>query len=195
MLGFGSPGSGFRPGGILCFGDSLTEGFGVSRDESYPSLLQQRLRDHGYAHQVINAGVSGETTGDALERLGRMLRFQSDIVIVALGANDAFMGVPCTIMASNLAEIIVAFQNAGSRVILAGLSIPGIFGVRDSQALSDVFPQLAKRYNIALIADFLAGVPGQRRYNLVDGFHPNGAGYRLIMENVWTTLQPCLPSA
>ncbi|MBF0323389.1 MAG: arylesterase, partial [Magnetococcales bacterium] len=97
------------------------------------------------------------------------------------------------IMESNLAEIILAFQNAGCRVILGGLSIPAVFGVVDPQGFSAVFPALAKRHGVAFVPDFLAGVPGQRRYNLLDGFHPNGAGYRLIMEGVWNILHPMLP--
>ncbi|MBF0425425.1 MAG: arylesterase [Magnetococcales bacterium] len=193
MVGFGTWGRGLRSGGILCFGDSLTEGFGVGRDEAYPALLQQRLRDHGYPQRVINAGVSGETTGDALYRLPKWVRAQPEVAIVALGANDAFLGVPLSIMTSNLAEIIVAFQGAGSRVVLAGLSIPGLFGVGEPEAFSSVFPDLATRHGVSLVADFLAGVPGQRRYNLLDGFHPNGAGYHLIMERVWEVLQPLLP--
>ncbi|MBF0137570.1 MAG: arylesterase [Magnetococcus sp. DMHC-1] len=194
MPGFGIPGIGsLRSGGILCFGDSLTEGYGVGHDESYPYFLQQRLREQGHSLRVINAGISGETTGDALQRLKKAIRTQPDFAIIALGANDAFLGVPHAIMEGNLAEIIVAFQQAGSRVILGGLAIPAIFGVRDPQQFAAIFPQLAMRYGIALVPDFLAGVPGQRRYNLLDGFHPNGAGYALIMENVWSVLQPLLP--
>ncbi|MBF0625908.1 MAG: arylesterase [Magnetococcales bacterium] len=173
---------------LLCFGDSLTEGYAVDPGDSYPALLQERLRQEGHAHRVVNQGRSGDTSGDALARLDWALRVHPRVAVVALGANDAFQGVPRPLLEANLAEIIQRLQRGGATVVLAGLWIPRRFGLGDPAGLQALYHGLARHLGTPLVPDLMAGVLDHPGLVLMDGFHPNGAGYRVIMENVWRVL-------
>lgn len=185
---------------IVCFGDSLTEGWMVSPEESYPGLLQQRLRERGYSPRVVNSGVSGITTGQARRTtLEPAARRSPKLVILNLGTNDVLQGVPIPEMEAHLDAIIRRFQEAGARVILGGLRLPGFLDPRLEKEFEALFPRLAERHRLPLIPSFLEGIIGNPRHTFEDGLHPNPAGYRRLMENVWPQgaiqgrpVHPCL---
>ncbi|MEO5351634.1 MAG: arylesterase [Magnetococcus sp. XQGC-1] len=178
---------------ILCLGDSLTAGYGVPAEASYPALLQDRLRKEGHAHQVINAGVSGDTTAGGLRRLEWLLRSKPAIAIVALGANDGLRGLNLQEMKQNLTEIIHRLQQAGVRPILAGIRIPPNYGRSYGEQFAAVYTELAQEKGIAFIPFLLERVATRPELNQEDGIHPNAAGYRQVLENVWPVLLPLLP--
>jgi acyl-CoA thioesterase I len=177
---------------ILCYGDSLTAGYGVSDQASYPTRLQQRLRTEGFTHRVVNAGVSGDTTAGALDRLGRFMSTKPRIAIVTLGANDGLGGQNLGVMQNNLEDIIQRLDRANVQVILGGMELPMGYDLDYISAFAQVYPRLAQEHNIPLIPSFLAGVAGIPEHNLMDGFHPNETGYAIILENVWRVLYPLL---
>ncbi|MBF0583475.1 MAG: arylesterase [Magnetococcales bacterium] len=178
---------------ILCLGDSLTAGYGVATAESYPSLLRNRLREQGYNHLVINAGVSGDTTAGGVRRLEWLLRTPPTIAIVALGANDGLRGLDLQEMKQNLAEIIRRLQQAGVRPLLAGLRIPPNYGQPYSEQFAAIYPALAQEKGVPLVPFLLDQVAGYPALNQEDGIHPNAAGYRQLLENIWPLLHPMLP--
>ena len=177
---------------ILCLGDSLTAGFGVPRGASYPDLLEMRLRQKGFPHRVVNAGVSGDTTAGALRRLDWVLQSKPTLAVVTLGANDGLRGLNISDMKDNLATIIKQLQAKGIKVILGGMRVPPNYGDAYSQRFADVFPKLAKETGVKLIPFFLADVAGHRQLNQADGIHPNTDGYRQVLENVWKIIEPLL---
>lgn len=180
---------------IVAFGDSLTEGLRVPPAENYPSRLQRLLDERGYRYRVENAGISGNTSQDGLNRVDAMLaRMRPAIVIVELGANDALRGLPVPQMKQNLAQIVERIQRAGARVVLAGMEAPPNLGPQYTAQFRQVFPDLAQQYRTALIPFFLAGVGGRPDLNQADGIHPTGAGYAIITQNVFQVLEPLLKS-
>lgn len=180
---------------ILCFGDSLTAGFGVEAGASYPDLLAKRLRAEGLPHRVVNAGVSGDTTAGALRRLDWVLRAKPSLAVVTLGANDGLRGLDIDAMRDNLAGIIRRLQDAGVRVVLGGMRIPPNYGAPYTERFAAVYPQLARETGVALIPFFLEGVAGHPQLNQGDGIHPNAPGYRVVLENVWRVLRPLIEAA
>ena len=177
---------------IVTLGDSLTAGFGLSVEHSYPAVLQERLRAEGYAHQVVNAGVSGDTTAGGLARLSWQLSRPVEVIVVALGANDGLRGLDTEEMRKNLAEIIGISQDAGAKVVLAGVPLPFNYGGDFNRRFRAVYKDLATRFDVALIPSLLEGVVGRRDLNLADGIHPNEEGARIVADNVWRTLKPLL---
>jgi acyl-CoA thioesterase-1 len=179
---------------VVCLGDSLTAGYGLPVDQAYPALLQQRLREAGYPHQVINAGVSGDTSAGGLRRLDWSLRGNVDVLILALGANDGLRGLPPQAMRQNLASMIERAQERGIKVLLAGMEAPPNFGAAYTRQFRGVYRELAKQYGVPLIPFFLAGVAGVPSLNQGDGIHPNAAGQRQVADLVWGALKPLLPA-
>ena len=177
---------------IVAFGNSLTAGLGVSPDQSYPSLLQERLDKAGYHYQVINAGVSGDTTAGGLRRIDWVLKSHPAIVIVELGANDALRGQPLAAMYSNLDMIISRLQDAETAVVLAGMKIPPNYGQEYTAGFSSMFEQLAREHGITLIPFLLEGVAAQPELNQADGIHPTAAGYQIVADTVMKALEPLL---
>jgi acyl-CoA thioesterase-1 len=177
---------------IVAFGDSLTAGFGVLADEAYPALLEARLRREGYDDRVVNAGVSGDTTAAALRRVDWVLRAKPSIVIVALGANDGLRHQSVTAMRDNLLEIVRRLRAADAAVVLAGMRVPPNYGPDYSRAFAAVFPDVARKTNVALMPFLLDGVAGDARLNQADGIHPTAEGHRIIADKLWPYLKPLL---
>ena len=177
---------------IVALGDSLTAGLGVAADETYPALLQARLRREGFAYRVVNAGVSGDTTAGGLRRVDWVLRAHPAIVIVALGANDGLRGQPVAAMRDNLVAIVTRLRAAGARVLLAGLRMPPNYGDVYTREFADAFPRVARQTSVAFVPFLLEGVAGDPALNQPDGIHPNAAGQRVVADTVWHALRPLL---
>ena len=181
---------------IVVLGDSLTAGLGLRESEAYPALLQQNLDREGYKWDVVNAGISGDTSAGGLQRLDWALN-QGDvrILIVELGANDGLRGLPVTEMKKNLAAIIERAQDKGMMVLLAGMEAPPNFGPEYTAAFRKAYRDLAAEYKVTLLPFLLDKVAGISDLNQGDGIHPNLAGERIVAENVWTVLKPMVDAA
>ena len=177
---------------IVAFGDSLTAGLGVRPQEAYPARLQQRVDAAGLNYEVVNAGVSGDTSAGGLRRLDWTLQGEVRALILALGANDGLRGLPPEQLRGNLAQMIETAQARGIAVVLAGMEAPPNFGRAYVVEFREVFPALAKRYRTALVPFLLEGVAGLGSMNQSDGIHPNAEGATLVADNVWAVLRPVL---
>jgi acyl-CoA thioesterase I len=180
---------------IVALGDSLTAGYGLSRKEAYPALIAERMRSAGYKFEVTNAGWSGDTTAGGLRRLPEILgRKKIDVLIIELGINDAFRGVPIDEMRSNLQAIIDQTRARHPRVsiIVAGMQLPLAASDGYVRAFGEMFGALAEKNRAALIPYLLEGVGGDPDLNQPDLVHPNAAGQRIMAANVWRVLEPIL---
>jgi acyl-CoA thioesterase I len=177
---------------IVCLGDSLTAGPGLPPGADYPSLLQKRIDESGYVYEVVNAGVSGDTSAGGLRRADRVLAGGASIVILELGANDGLRGHSISEMEQNLSMLISKSRASGAVTILAGMEAPPNYGPEYTAAYRGVFRRLAEREKVVLIPFFLEGVAGRPELNLEDGIHPNPDGAKLVAENVWTYISPML---
>lgn len=165
---------------IACFGDSLTEGYGLAPDEALPAVLERGLHDRGIEARCLNFGVSGDTSEDGLGRLNAVLDADPDGVVLAFGANDCFLDDPVDEVAAHLSRLIETFRERNVPVLLvginAGLNPDGTYRAR----FEAVFPDLAERYGLALFPDILAPYQGNPSLTLLDGLHPNAAGVEAI---------------
>jgi acyl-CoA thioesterase-1 len=175
---------------IVVLGDSLTAGLGLAVRDAYPTLLQERLKTQGLNFEVVNAGVSGDTSAGALSRLDWSLQGEVRVLIVALGGNDGLRGLPPEQLQQNLAQIIERAQARQIEVILAGMEAPPNYGREYIVSFHKVYPALAKRYGVALVPFLLQGVAGTETLNQADGIHPTAAGARIVADNVWAVLKP-----
>jgi acyl-CoA thioesterase-1 len=175
---------------IAVLGDSLTAGLGVARAAAYPSLLQERVDAAGLDFEIVNAGVSGDTSAGGLARLDWALDGDVRILIVALGGNDGLRGLPAEELQSNLAHIIETAQRRGITVILAGMEAPPNYGRDYIVSFHKIYPALAAKYRVALVPFLLQGVAGDETLNQRDGIHPTAAGARIVADNVWRVLKP-----
>lgn len=164
---------------ILALGDSLTEGLGVAEKDNYPSILQAHLAPNV---QVINAGLSGETSSGLKNRLNWVLKQKPDLVILNIGANDAMRGLPIELTQSNIDEIITQIKQNHADVILAGMQIYDNLGKEYVNKFIQLYPNLAQKHQIPLIPFFLEHVAGNPEYNQKDMLHPNAQGYKIIVE-------------
>ena len=176
---------------ILAFGDSLTAGFGADTGKSYPDFLQQELDRRGYRYRVVNAGISGETTTDALARLSTVTALKPAVVIVEFGGNDGLRGLPVATTRSNLDQIIVALEQSGTQVLLAGMTLPPNYGPDYIATFQRVYSDLAAKDKVALIPFLLEGVAGTSRMQR-DGLHPTAEGNRLVAGTVARYVVPLL---
>jgi acyl-CoA thioesterase I len=175
---------------IVVLGDSLTAGLGLAPRESYPSLLQERLKSEGLNFEVVNAGVSGDTSSGGLSRLDWALEGDVRILIVALGGNDGLRGLPADQLQQNLGRIIERAQARHIEVILGGMEAPPNYGRDYIVSFHKVYPALAKTYGVPLVPFLLQGVAGTEKLNQADGIHPTATGARIVADNVWTALEP-----
>jgi acyl-CoA thioesterase-1 len=168
---------------ILAFGDSMTAGYGVPDDMSYPARLQQTLDERGYKYRVVNMGVTGDTTRGGLVRMSRALGTNPVMVILELGSNDRANGIPPQQTQDNLDQMIARFQRTHIEVVLAGRSLSGG---------EDVYGSLASKYHLTLISAFLAGVSGNPALTIADGTHPNAEGYAIVVNTIMKSIEPLL---
>ena len=174
----------------MFLGDSLTAGLGLATSQAYPALIQQRLDAASLDYEVVNAGVSGDTSAGGLARLDWALEGDVRILIVALGGNDALRALPAEELRRNLGEIIERAQHRGITVLLAGMEAPPNFGRDYIVSFHNVYPALASQYGVAFVPFLLQGVAGRDAFNQRDGIHPNAAGARIVADNVWAALKP-----
>ena len=179
---------------VVCLGDSLTAGPGLALSQTWPSFLQRRIDQEGLPHQVINAGVSGDTTAAGLRRADWVLRRRADVLVLALGANDGLRGLPLDDMERNLQGIIDKARacNPDVRILLAGIEVPPNMGADHARRFREVFPRVAGRNRIPLWPFLLEGVANRPDLNMEDGLHPNEAGHRIIAEHAWPHVRPLL---
>ncbi len=175
---------------ILFFGNSLTAGYGLDTEESFPALIQDRLDSLGLPYTAINSGLSGETTTGGLNRLQWVLNQKVDVFVLELGANDGLRGIPLKETRNNLQAIIDAVKekNPETEIILAGMQIPPNMGQEYTKEFRTIFPDLAENNELALIPFLLDGVAGRPELNLPDGIHPTAEGQKIVTNNVWAVL-------
>jgi acyl-CoA thioesterase-1 len=170
----------------------LTAGFGLEKSQSYPAALQRLLDSRGYHYEVVNAGVSGETSAGGVRRIDRALGPDVRVVIVELGGNDGLRGLPPKDLKKNIAQIVDAAKTHGAMVLLTGMEAPPYQGAEYTSEFRAVFGELAKEKKVALMPFLLAGVAGNADLNQVDGIHPNERGAEIVAENVFKSLEPLL---
>jgi acyl-CoA thioesterase I len=185
-----------EPPVVVCLGDSLTAGYGLDQAQAYPALLQKRIDDMGWKFKVVNAGLSGETTAGGLRRLDWVLKRRIDVLILALGGNDALRGIPLDTTRQNLDQILIRTRakNPDAQLIVAGMLIPPNWGREYFNGFRAIFPELAKKHKAGLIPFLLEGVGGKPNLNFPDGIHPTAEGHRIVAANVWKVLEPVLRS-
>jgi acyl-CoA thioesterase-1 len=177
---------------IVAFGDSLTAGYGLPLSDSYPAMLQKRLQAEGYTYEVVNAGVSGDTTDGGVRRIDWALEGDVKFMILELGANDILRGQPVSKMKNNLEQIIEQARQRGARVLLAGMEAPVNAGPEYRKEVHEAFQELAQIRDVEFIPFFLDRVAGVQSLNQADGVHPNAEGNRIVAETVYQALRPML---
>ncbi len=177
---------------IVAFGDSLTAGFGLAEKESYPFLLQEKLNADGYHYEVINAGISGDTSLGGLDRIEWSLEQENvEYVILELGGNDVLRNVPAEMMKKNLDEIIRKAKAKNVKILFCGLSSPKTINAYQ-QEISDAFVSLAKEHKLPFVPFVLKDIAGNPKLNQADGIHPNADGEKIMTETIYQGLKPLL---
>ncbi len=178
-------------GTVLVYGDSLSAAYGISQKDGWVSLLGERLKQSNYT--VVNASISGETTAGGAARIGAALeRFRPDIVVLALGGNDGLRGLPVAEMKANLTKIVRAVQARKARVVVVGMRIPPNYGRQYTEEFFQAFAEVAKRHQAAYVPFLLDGIGEHRELFQPDQIHPTEAAQPLLLETVWSKLQPLL---
>ena len=177
---------------VIALGDSLTAGLGLLEQQAYPAMLQKKIDADGYEFEVVNAGVSGDTSAGGLRRLDWALEGDARVLIVALGANDGLRGLSVAEMKKNLAEIIEQARERKVVVVLAGMEAPPNYGPEYTASFRQAFQDVAREQRVLFIPFLLAGVAGQAALNQGDGIHPTADGAAVVAETVWRVLRPVL---
>jgi len=179
---------------ILFFGDSLSAGYGIGKELAFPALVQEKIDAAGLSYQVVNAGVSGDTSAGGLRRIDWMLRQGVDVLVLELGANDGLRGLPLETTEENLQAIIdlTRRRNPAVRLVIAGMKLPPNLGREYTLRFEALFTRLAEKNQAVLIPFLLEGVAGRPNLNLEDGIHPTPEGHRLVAATVWRYLAPLL---
>jgi len=183
-----------QTGTILFLGDSLTAGYGLLPEESFPSLIDRRLKERDLPFEAINAGVPGDTSAGGLRRIDWLLRRRIDILVLELGANDMLRGLPLDITRENLQAIIDKARDAypDIKIVVAGMLAPPNLGPEYTAEFRDIFPALAEANDAGLIPFLLEDVAARSELNLPDGIHPNAVGQGIVADGVWEVLEPLL---
>ena len=178
---------------ILIVGDSLSAAYGMEIGESWPSLLQQRLDEDGHAYRVFNSSITGETTQGGRTRLPKLLEKHAPaIVIVELGGNDGLRGLPLEVTRENLSAMIEMSQAAGARVLLAEMRIPPNYGLAYTEKFNGAYTELAIQYNVVLVPFLLQDIALEPGMMQSDGVHPTAAAQPVMLDQVWSELEPLL---
>ena len=196
VLAFGATAApGGQPLRIVVLGDSLVAGFGIKPSEAFPAQLERALKERGHAVEVINAGVSGDTTAGGLDRVGWAVPERTGAVILELGANDALRGLDPGRAKSNLDKIITALKAGGAEVLLAGMLAPRNLGEPYRRAFDAIYPELAAKHGLILYPFFLDGVAMNAKLNLDDGLHPNSRGVAEITRKILPSVEQLIERA
>ena len=183
------------PAHILFYGDSLTAGYGLDdpTTQAFPGVIQAKIDEASLPYQVMNAGLSGETSSGGIRRIDWVLRQPVSVFVLELGGNDGLRGLPLDLLRDNLQKIIdrVRAKNPDVTIVVAGMQMPPSMGDYAAQ-FAAVFPALVEANDAVLIPHLLEGVGGVPKLNLPDGIHPSPAGHAIVAENVWTVLKPLL---
>lgn len=179
---------------ILFFGTSLTAGLGLDLSEAYPALIQQKIDSLGYDYQIVNSGLSGDTSASALNRIGWVLTPETDILVLEMGANDGLRGIPLDETKRNLQSIIdrAREQNPNVEILLAGMQMPPNMGPDYTSRFKNLFPDLARENQLSLVPFLLEGVGGVAELNQPDGIHPTAEGQQILAQNTWAVLKTLL---
>lgn len=178
---------------VLIFGDSLSAGYGIEVDQSWASLLQARLKDQGYEHQVVNASISGETTEGGATRIESALEdFSPDLIILELGGNDGLRGFPASRVQANLKTIVTRSKATGAAVVLLGIRIPTNYGPRYSAEFEGVFRQVSDDLDVQWIEFFMEGIALNDELLQDDRIHPNAAAQPMLLDNAWPIISATL---
>jgi acyl-CoA thioesterase-1 len=178
---------------ILVMGDSLSAGYGVNVDATWVALLQRRLTEQGYGYRIVNASISGETSGGARPRLARALQLHRPaIVIVELGGNDGLRGLPLRQVRENLEAMLLQSQAAGAKPLLIGMRIPPNYGPVYAEQFHAMYSEIAHKFAAPLLDFFLDGVALDDKLMQADGIHPTAAAQPILIGNLWPVLQPLL---
>jgi acyl-CoA thioesterase-1 len=183
---------------VMFLGTSLTDGYGLEREDAYPAVIQQKIDSAGMPWEVVNAGLSGEKSAGALQRVRSwLIRQPFDVLVVETGANDMLTGANVDTMRANVQAIIDTVRDARpqTRIVLVGMLAAPNMGRAYVDRFNAVFPELAKENNLPFVPFLLEGVAAQQRLNLADGIHPNEQGHRVLAATVWKTLEPVLREA
>jgi len=190
------PAAGAEPPRVLVLGDSLSAGYGLSRESGWTWLLEERIRTLGLPHRVVNASVSGDTTAGGLTRLASLLeREQPEVLVIELGANDGLRGFGFDLIRENLTALVREGRSAGARVLILGVRLPPNYGAAYTEGFQAVFRQVADAEGVPLVPQMLAGVAEDRGLMQADGIHPAAAAQPRILDNVWPALEPLLKAA
>ncbi len=183
-----------NPNRILFFGDSITAGHGIDENEAFPALIQQRVDSLGWNFEVVNGGLSGETSAGGLRRIDWMLRQSVDVFVLELGGNDGLRGVDLSTTKDNLQKIIdkVREKYPDATIVLAGMQVPPNLGQEYTEEFREMYPELAEKNNTELVPFLLEDVGGNKELNQSDGIHPTAEGHKLLAQNVWEVLKPIL---
>ncbi|NND44197.1 MAG: arylesterase [Xanthomonadales bacterium] len=182
-----------KPPAILIVGDSISAGYGMTLDESWPRLLQDRLDREGLSYRVVNASITGETTQGGLARLpGLLERHRPEIVVLELGGNDGLRGLDIRATRENLAMMIRDSQAAGATVLLTGIQLPPNYGERYTRLFRDLYAELAEQNGTLLVPFLLEGVALEAGMMQADGIHPSVAAQPVLLDHVWTALSAVL---
>lgn len=179
---------------VLVLGDSLSVGYGLNPDQAYPAILQKKINEAGLDFNIVNAGVSGETSAGGLRRIDWLLKNKIDVLILELGANDGLRGIPLESTQANLRRIIdkTLQHSPSAKVVIAGMMVPPNLGPIYAEKFQNLFSELAADCDAPLIPFLLRDVAGKRDLNLDDGIHPNPSGHEVVAETVWEVLEPVL---
>ncbi|MBM74569.1 MAG: arylesterase [Proteobacteria bacterium] len=173
---------------VIILGDSLTAGYGLPVDQAYPNLLQENLLKADLPTEILNAGISGDTTAGGARRLEWLLKQKPDLLILELGANDGLRGAPIKDIEQNLRSIIEETQKQGFEVLLVGMRIPPNYGEDYALEFADIYPKLAQEYSLLFVPFLLKDVAGDPTLNQADGIHPTSEGHKILAQNVFPTL-------
>jgi acyl-CoA thioesterase-1 len=179
---------------ILIFGDSIAAGYGIEPQQAFPALIQNKIDSAGMNYEVINGGLSGETSAGGLRRISWVLQRNIDVMILELGGNDGLRGIDLSSTKENLQQIIdkALAKNPNMEIIIAGMQVPPNLGTDYTKEFQELYPDLARKNNLPIIPLILDKVGGRDQFMQPDQIHPNAEGHQIVAETVWNSLSKVL---